>query len=234
MMSSMDFAPSSRSRLPWPARGNRNCLRRRIPLPRAKAAAAGLDWTFAPMVDLARDPRWGRIAEGIWRRSVARSARRGCQRARISRRKYRRDEPDRGVPETLRGLRRGGGRAGLQYDGNILTSPLRNFYLPQFKAGVGRGAWTVMSAFNELSGMPASGNHHTLTDILRGEWKFSGFVVSDWTSVAELIPHGVAADDAGAARLALTAGVDMEMRFPGHTSAPWRSRSRQGKFPKRS
>src|SRR5947209_2553842 len=88
---------------------------------------------------------------------------------------------------------------------------LRNFYLPQFKSGVEAGAWTVMSAFNMLPGMAASANHHTLTDILRGEWKFPGYVISDWTSVEELIPHGVAADGAEAARIALTAGVDMEM-----------------------
>jgi len=116
------------------------------------------------------------------------------------------------VPETLCRLRGGGRRARLQYHG-ISEYTLRNFYLPQFKAGVDAGAWTVMSAFNCLSGFPASANRHTLTEILRDEWKFPGFVVSDWQSVDELIPQGVAADSTEAARLALTAGVDMEMGF---------------------
>src|SRR5581483_10152098 len=106
----------------------------------------------------------------------------------------------------------GAAEGGRDYNTTEISEyTLRNFYLPQFKAGVDAGALTVMSAFNDLSGMPASANHHTLTEILRDEWKFPGFVVSDYRSVLELIEHGVAADQTEAARLGLTAGVDMEM-----------------------
>ena len=175
-----------------------------------EAASAGVDWTFAPMADLARDPRWGRIAEGFgedpWLGELdAAASVRGFQGANIA-------DTNRVVACLKHYVGYGAAEGGRDYNTTEISEfTLRNFYLPQFKAGVDAGAWTVMSAFNELSGMPASGNHHTLTDILRGEWKFPGFVVSDWTAVSELIQHGVAANDAIAARLALTAGVDMEM-----------------------
>ncbi|MDD5141055.1 MAG: beta-glucosidase BglX [Verrucomicrobiales bacterium] len=175
-----------------------------------EAAAAGIDWAFSPMVDLARDARWGRIAEGFgedpWLGALDSAASvRGFQGANVA-------DTNRVVACLKHYVGYGAAEGGRDYNTTEISEyTLRNFYLPQFKAGVDAGAWTVMSAFNELSGMPASGNHHTLTEILRGEWKFPGFVVSDWTSVSELIAHGVAADDAEAARLALTAGVDMEM-----------------------
>jgi beta-glucosidase len=106
----------------------------------------------------------------------------------------------------------GAAEGGRDYNTTDISDyTLWNFYLPQFKAGIDAGAWTVMSAFNCLSGVPASGNKYTLTDILRTDWKFRGFVVSDYESVSELINHGVAASEADAARIALTAGVDMEM-----------------------
>jgi beta-glucosidase len=106
----------------------------------------------------------------------------------------------------------GAAEGGRDYNTTEISEfTLRNFYLPQFKAGVDAGALTVMSAFNELSGMPASANRHTLTEILRGEWHFPGYVVSDWAAVGELVDHGIAADDAAAARQGLIAGVDMEM-----------------------
>jgi len=182
-----------------------------------EAAAAGIDWTFAPMVDLARDPRWGRIAEGFgedpWLGALdAAASVRGFQGTNVA-------GPDRVVACMKHFAGYGAAEGGRDYNTTeISESTLRNFYLPQFKAGVDAGALTVMSAFNELSGMPASGNRHTLTDILRGEWHFPGYVISDWAAVAELVSHGVAADDAEAARLGLTAGVDMEMvstTYPG-------------------
>ncbi|HXE42794.1 MAG TPA: glycoside hydrolase family 3 N-terminal domain-containing protein, partial [Candidatus Baltobacteraceae bacterium] len=106
----------------------------------------------------------------------------------------------------------GAAEGGRDYNTTEISEyTLRNFYLPQFKSGVDAGALTLMSAFNDLSGMPASANRHTLTEILRDQWHFPGFVVSDYRSVIELIEHGVAADEAEAARRALTAGVDMEM-----------------------
>jgi beta-glucosidase len=175
-----------------------------------EAAATGIDWTFAPMVDLARDPRWGRIAEGFgedpWLGSLdAAASVRGFQGTNVA-------DPDRVVACLKHFVGYGAAEGGRDYNTTEISEfTLRNFYLPQFKAGVDAGAWTVMSSFNELSGMPASANRHTLTEILRGEWKFPGFVISDWNSVGELIPHGIAADGADAARLALAAGVDMEM-----------------------
>ena len=175
-----------------------------------EAAAAGIDWTFAPMVDLARDPRWGRIAEGFgedpWLGALdAAASVRGFQGTNVA-------DPNHVVACMKHYVGYGAAEGGRDYNTTEISEfTLRNFYLPQFKAGVDAGALTVMSAFNELSGMPASANHHTLTDILRGEWHFPGYVISDWAAVGELVDHGVAADDAAAARQGLTAGVDMEM-----------------------
>jgi beta-glucosidase len=175
-----------------------------------EAAAAGIDWTFAPMVDLARDPRWGRIAEGFgedpYLGSLYAAANvRGFQGTNCA-------DTNRLVACMKHYVGYGAAEGGRDYNTTEISEfTLRNFYLPQFKAGVNAGALTVMSAFNCLSGFPASANHHTLTDILRDEWKFPGFVVSDYNAVNELIAHGVAADGTEAARLALTAGVDMEM-----------------------
>ena len=175
-----------------------------------ETAAVGIDWTFAPMVDLARDPRWGRIAEGFgedpWLGALyAAACVHGFQGTNVA-------APDRVVSCLKHYAGYGAAEGGRDYNTTEISEyTLRNFYLPQFKAGVDAGAWTLMSAFNCLSGMPASANRHTLTEILRDEWKFRGFVISDWDSVNELISQGVAADGAEAARLALTAGVDMEM-----------------------
>jgi beta-glucosidase len=175
-----------------------------------EAAAAGIDWVFAPMVDLARDPRWGRIAEGFgedpWLGAQdAAASVRGFQGTNVA-------DAGRVVACLKHYVGYGAAEGGRDYNTTEISEfTLRNFYLPPFKAGVDAGALTVMSSFNCLSGFPASANRHTLTEILRGEWKFSGLVVSDYRAVAELVNHGVAADDAAAARLALTAGVDMEM-----------------------
>ncbi|MGH7950554.1 MAG: beta-glucosidase BglX [Limisphaerales bacterium] len=175
-----------------------------------EAAAAGIDWAFAPMVDLARDPRWGRIAEGFgedpWLGALdAAACVRGFQGTNVA-------GTNRVVACLKHYIGYGAAEGGRDYNTTEISEyTLRNFYLPQFKAGVDAGALTVMSAFNCLSGFPASANRHALTDILRGELKFPGFVVSDWNAVTELIDHGVAANEAEAAKLALTAGVDMEM-----------------------
>jgi beta-glucosidase len=178
-----------------------------------EAAAAGVDWTFAPMVDLARDPRWGRIAEGFgedpWLGALDAAA---CVRGFQGIPPSGIADPDHVVACLKHYVGYGAAEGGRDYNTTEISEfTLRNFYLPQFKAGVDAGAWTVMSAFNCLSGVPASANRHTLTEILRDEWKFRGFVVSDSDAVDELIPHGIAANKAEAARLALTAGVDMEM-----------------------
>src|SRR5215207_799223 len=176
----------------------------------AEARAAGLHWTFAPMVDVARDARWGRIAEGAGEdtylgSAFARARVRGFQGADYS-------APDRVVACAKHYVAYGAAESGRDYNTTDMSEQrLREVYLPPFKAAVDAGVGTLMSAFNDLNGVPASGNRFTLTKVLRGEWRFDGFVVSDYTSVTEMIAHGYAAGGADAARLALTAGVDMEM-----------------------
>jgi beta-glucosidase len=175
-----------------------------------EARAAGIHWTFAPMVDIARDARWGRIAEGAGedpclgsRMAVARV--RGFQGSNLA-------APDRVAACLKHFVGYGAAEGGRDYNTtDISEQNLRNVYLPPFKAGVLAGAATLMSAFNDLSGVPASANSFTLTHILRQEWGFKGFVVSDWNSIGELIPHGVAADCAEATLKSLTAGVEMDM-----------------------
>jgi beta-glucosidase len=196
-----------------------------------EAAAAGIDWTFAPMVDLARDPRWGRIAEGFgedpWLGALdAAASVRGFQGTNCA-------DTNRVVACLKHFIGYGAAEGGRDYNTTEISEfTLRNFYLPQFKAGVDAGALTLMSAFNCLSGFPASGNRHTLTDILRGEWKFPGFVVSDYESVKELIVHGVATDTTNAARLGLTAGVDMEMVSTTYRDT-LKAQVEQGKVPQK-
>jgi beta-glucosidase len=175
-----------------------------------EARAAGIHWTFAPMVDIARDARWGRIAEGAGedpylgsQMAVARV--RGFQGTNLA-------APDRVAACLKHFVGYGAAEGGRDYNTTDMSEQtLRNIYLPSFRAGVHAGAATLMSAFNDLNGVPASGNPFTLTRILREEWAFKGFVVSDWNSVGELIPQGVAADCAEATRKSLTAGVEMDM-----------------------
>jgi beta-glucosidase len=176
----------------------------------AESAAAGIDWVFAPMADIARDPRWGRIAEGAgedpWLGGLmAAAAVRGFQGSDLG-------QTVRVAACLKHYVGYGAAEGGRDYNTTEIGLPtLRNVYLPPFKAGVDAGAATLMSAFNCLNGVPASGNHFTLTEVLRDQWGFQGFVVSDWNAVAELIHHGFAADRAHAAATALSAGVDMEM-----------------------
>ncbi|HEX9422010.1 MAG TPA: beta-glucosidase BglX [Pyrinomonadaceae bacterium] len=176
----------------------------------AEARAAGVHWTFAPMVDIARDPRWGRIAEGSGEDPylgslMARARVHGFQGSDYSAR-------DKVVACAKHWVAYGAAEAGRDYNTtDISERSLREVYFPPFRAAVDAGVGTFMSAFNDLNGVPSSANPFTLTQVLRGEWKFDGFVVSDYTSVEELIKHGVAADGADAAREALNAGVDMEM-----------------------
>jgi beta-glucosidase len=176
----------------------------------AEARAAGVHWTFAPMVDIARDPRWGRITEGSGEdpflgSAMARSRVRGFQGADYS-------ANNKVVACAKHWVAYGAAEAGRDYNTtDVSERNLREVYFPPFKAAVDAGVGTFMSAFNDLNGVPSSANPYTLTQVLRGEWKFDGFVVSDYTSVEELINHGVAASGADAAREALGAGVDMEM-----------------------
>ncbi|MBV9610251.1 MAG: beta-glucosidase BglX [Acidobacteria bacterium] len=175
-----------------------------------EAAAAGVKWTFAPMVDIARDPRWGRIVEGAgedpYLDSVVAAARvRGFQGNNIS-------DADRVVACAKHFAAYGAVEGGRDYNTvDISEQLLREIYLPPFQAAVRAGAGTIMAAFEDLNGVPAAANAHLLTDILRNEWHFQGLVDSDYGAVHELIVHGVAADDREAAVKALTAGLDMDM-----------------------
>lgn len=175
-----------------------------------EATASGVKWVFAPMVDIARDPRWGRIVEGAgedpYLGSVVAAARvRGFQGSNIA-------DPQSVVACVKHFVAYGAVEGGRDYNTvDISEELLREVYLPPFHAAVDAGVGTLMSAFNDLNGVPATANHHTLTDILRDEWKFNGFVVSDYGSVHELIPHGIAANDSQASLEAITAGVDMDM-----------------------
>ena len=175
-----------------------------------EASSEGVRWTFSPMVDIARDARWGRIVEGNGEDTylgqvMARAYVRGYQGPNLQ-------DPSSILACVKHYVAYGAAEGGRDYNTvDISDRSLRQVYLPPFKAAVDSGAATVMSAFDDLQGVPSSANPYTLTQILRGEWGFRGFVVSDWNSVGELIPQGVALDPAMAARKALTAGVDMDM-----------------------
>ena len=175
-----------------------------------EAAAAGIDWTFAPMVDIARDPRWGRIVEGAGEDSYlgalfAAARVRGFQGSDLS--------ASNAIAATAKHFAAyGAAEGGRDYNiADISERALRDVYLPPFFGAACAGAATFMASFNEIAGVPSHANRHLLTDILRGEWKYDGMVVSDYTGVWELINHGVAADSAQAAELAIHAGVDMDM-----------------------
>ena len=176
----------------------------------SESRAAGVHWTFAPMVDIARDPRWGRIAEGSGEDPYLGSV---MARARVlGFQGHDYSASDKVVATAKHWVAYGAAEAGRDYNTtDVSERSLREVYFPPFKAAVDAGVGTFMSAFNDLNGVPSSANPYTLTKVLRGEWKFDGFVVSDYTSVEELINHGVAANEKDAAREALNAGVDMEM-----------------------
>jgi beta-glucosidase len=175
-----------------------------------EAAAAGLHWTFAPMLDVSHDPRWGRIMEGSGedpylgsRIGVARV--KGFQGSDLS------------APDALAACAKhfaayGFGEGGRDYDTvDISEQTLRNVVLPPFKAAADAGVATFMNSFNEIAGIPATASVHLQRDILKGEWGFQGFVVSDWGSIGEVVAHGYAKDLKDAARLSMNAGSDMDM-----------------------
>jgi beta-glucosidase len=176
----------------------------------SEASAIGIRWTFSPMVDIARDARWGRMAEGAGEDPFLGSAMaaayvRGYQGSRL-------DAPDSIAACAKHYVGYGAAEGGRDYNTTEISEhTLRQFYLPPFHAAVDAGAASLMSAFNSLNGVPASANPFTLTQVLRKEWGFKGLVVSDWSSVGELVAHGIAADGATAARKAFLAGVDMDM-----------------------
>src|SRR6266704_3017990 len=163
-----------------------------------ESTASGVKWVFAPMVDIARDPRWGRIVEGAgedpYLGSMIAAARvRGFQGKDLA-------DPASVVACAKHYVAYGATEGGRDYNTvDISEQLLREVYLPPFHAAVNAGVGTLMSAFNDLNGIPATANRHTLSEILRDEWKFKGFWVSDYDSIHELIPHGIAADDSQAA-----------------------------------
>jgi beta-glucosidase len=175
-----------------------------------EARASGVHWTFAPMVDIARDPRWGRIIEGAgedsYLGSVMAAARvKGFQGPDIA-------SADRLLACLKHYVAYGAPYGGRDYNSvDVSERSLREIYLPPFKAGIDAGAGTVMSAFNLLNGIPTTANPFTINGVLRGEWGFNGLIVSDYNSVGELIVHGYAVDARDAARLALNATIDMDM-----------------------
>jgi beta-glucosidase len=175
-----------------------------------EASASGIRWTFAPMVDIARDPRWGRIAEGAGEDPFLGSAFaaayvRGYQGTDLS-------APDSILACAKHFAAYGAAEAGRDYNTvDVSEQRLREVYLPPFKAAVDAGVWTIMTAFNTLNGVPATVNEHLLQEILRGEWNFRGFVDSDYEAIEQTMAHGTAASPQDAALQAIRAGVDMDM-----------------------
>ena len=189
---------------------NPELVRRASAVAAQEAASSGVDWTFSPMVDVARDPRWGRVMEGygedVYTNSVfCEAAVRGYQ------------GDDLSAPNTIAACLKhyvgyGASEAGRDYvPTEISDQTLWDTYLPPFEAGVKAGAATLMSAFHNISGTPASANHYILTEILKERWGHDGFVVSDWDAVKQLINQGMAKDAKEATMLAFNAGIEMDM-----------------------
>ena len=186
-----------------------------------RPAPSGIHWAFAPMVDVARDPRWGRMVEGAGEdpflgAAVAAAQVRGFQGERIG-------APERVIAGAKHFAGYGAALGGRDYDEvNLSESELRNVYLPPFAAAIEAGAGNVMTAYMDLDGVPATGNAWLLTDVLRGALGFEGFVVSDANAVRNLVTHGFARDPTDAAARALSAGVDLEMAIadPAYAHLP--------------
>lgn len=191
----------------WNLKGMENSAR----IAAAEATACGLNWTYAPMVDIARDPRWGRIAEGAGEDTylgslIARARVRGLQGA---------DPMDQGT--ILACVKHyaayGAAQAGRDYNTvDISDRTLQEVYLPPFRAAVEEGVMSLMTSFNEINGTPATAHEPLVKHVLRDQWGFRGIVVTDYTAINEMVLHGSAKDLAAAAQQALTAGVDMDMQ----------------------
>ena len=175
-----------------------------------EAASTGVNWTFAPMIDISRDPRWGRIAESLGEDPYLTSMLgvamiEGFQGADLS-------QPGMIAACVKHFAGYGASESGRDYNTtNIPENELRNVYLPPFKAAVDAGVATLMASFSDLDGVPASGNRFLMRQVLREEWGFGGFVVSDWASIEQLTTHGFSANNRDAAFEAVNAGVNMEM-----------------------
>jgi len=176
-----------------------------------EASADGLHWTFSPMVDIARDPRWGRVAEGVgedtwYGMQVAKAKVKGYQGTDLS--------ANNTILACVKHFALYGAIEGGRDYNTVDMSRHQMFqvYMPPYKAAIDAGVATVMTSFNEVDGIPATGNRWLLTDLLRKQWGFKGFVVTDYTSINEMILHGVAKNEYEAGGLAMNAGVDMDMQ----------------------
>ncbi|MBK7172460.1 MAG: glycoside hydrolase family 3 C-terminal domain-containing protein [Bacteroidales bacterium] len=183
-----------------------------------EASAAGVHWTFAPMVDIARDPRWGRVMEGAGEDPylgslIAERRVKGFQGKGL------------GNTDALMACAKhfaayGAAEGGRDYNSvDMSLRQLHEIYLRPFEAAAKAGVATFMNSFNDINGIPATGNSYIQRDVLKGKWKFEGFIVSDWGSVGEMIAHGYAKDDAQAAQLAVLAGSDMDMESRCYTKS---------------
>lgn len=186
-------------------------IKRGAEIAAAEAAAEGIHWTFAPMVDITRDPRWGRVSEGAGEdvylaNKIAKARVHGFQGNNL------------GNVNTVLACAKhyaayGAAEAGRDYNTvDMSERNLREIYLPPFLASVEAGVGSFMTSFNEISGIPSSANSFLLDEILRDEWGFSGFVVTDYTSINEMVPHGYSKDEKQSAEQAMNAGVDMDMQ----------------------
>lgn len=175
-----------------------------------EASAYGIHWTFAPMVDISRDPRWGRVMEGAGEDTylgslVAKARVKGFQGNGLG-------NIDAVMACTKHFAAYGAGVGGRDYNSvDMSLRQLNETYLPPYKATVEAGVATFMNSFNDINGIPATGNKYIQRDLLKGAWNFKGFVVSDWGSIGEMIPHGFAKDNKDAALKAIIAGSDMDM-----------------------
>jgi beta-glucosidase len=175
-----------------------------------EAAAYGIHWTFAPMVDIARDPRWGRVMEGAGEDTYF-----GCLAARARVKGF--QGAGLGNTDAIMACAKhfaayGAAVGGRDYNSvDMSLRQLNETYLPPFRAAVESGVATLMNSFNDINGIPATANSYILRDKLKKEWNFKGFVVSDWGSIGEMIPHGYAKDSYDAAKKAILAGSDMDM-----------------------
>lgn len=186
-----------------------------------EARSVGIRWTFAPMIDIARDPRWGRMVEGAGEDPYL-----GAAIAAAQVRGFQGDDPA-GHERVIAGPKHfaayGAALGGRDYDeANVSEYELWNVYLPPFEAAVEAGCWNIMTAYMDLNGIPATANSWLISDILRSTWNFEGFVVSDANSIRDLETHGFARDQQDAAARALWAGVDMEMSVstPAYATLP--------------
>ncbi len=183
----------------------------------AEAAASGIHWTFAPMVDVARDPRWGRVMEGAGEDTylacaIAKARVEGFQGKGIG-------NIDAVMACAKHYAAYGAAIGGRDYNSvDMSERTLWDIYLPPFKAALDAGASTFMNSFNDLNGIPATGNVYLQREILKGKWNFKGFVVSDWGSIGEMIDHGYAKDKYEASMLAINAGCDMDMESRCYTN----------------